>query len=324
MSISSPPDACVTIGNFDGLHAGHRSLIDLMLREAAQNALEPVLITFWPHPRAVLRGANAHAPLASRLRRLALLRGAGVERIVEIPFSADLAALSAEEFWLQHLKPLRMRELVIGHDFSLGRNREGNADMLARLAQKYGFSLARAPQLQFGGAPVSSTRIRKAIGEGDVAMAAALLGRPYSVCGHVARGYGRGIHLGFPTANLSGADCLLPGNGVYATLAAIAGAAIEEPDCAAPCPPPVAGGQVFQAVTNIGCNPTFGNAEISVESFLLDADLDLYGKRICLQFLARIRAECKFPSPRELAAQIGRDIEAARAIFAKNQTQCPS
>lgn len=298
MSASSEA-ACVTIGNFDGVHLGHQSLISLTLSLAAKKGLSSALITFWPHPREILKGKEFHRPLTSRKDKLALLEQTGISRITEIPFTQDFARKSAEEFVSEYLLPAGVKTLVIGHDFSLGRGREGRAEKLIELGREYGFEIAQAPAFSIGGQPVSSTRLRERVMAGHVAEAAKMLGRFHSVSGKVVHGFGRGGDLGFPTANLGGFDTLLPANGVYATIA-------------------TSNGEKFQSVTNIGYNPTFGNASLSVESFLLNCDRKLYGRELRLEFVDRLRGERKFASTWELVEQIGQDADKAKRILAAN------
>lgn len=291
-----PKDACITIGNFDGVHLGHQALIAAAQKVAREKDLDFLLMTFWPHPRLVLANNAGHRPLTTRARRLELFGQLGVERAMELEFTPTLAQLSPEEFVKNYLAPLKMRQLVIGHDFSLGQGRAGNADLLRRLGEKYGFNVAQIPAMEIDGQPVSSTRLRKCLEHGNVGEAARLLGRNYSICGHVGHGFGRGSGLGFPTANLEDQKTLVPGDGVYATFARCAG-------------------QVFRAVTNIGKNPTFEAKNRSIESFLLNTELNLYGKNLELEFVARLRGEKRFASPRELSAQIARDAEAAQNML---------
>lgn len=293
---ASPKAVCVTIGNFDGAHLGHQSLIALAKQSALEAGLDFALVTFWPHPRLALKGPGFHTPLSSREERLRKLKRLGANRIVEMSFTPELSRLSAEEFVTGCLLPLGMKKLVVGYDFRLGHEREGHFEKLAELAKKYGFEVTQAPPFLIDGAPASSTRLRRAIADGNVETAARMLGEYYSLGGIVGRGFGRGESLGFPTANLTRPDALVPGNGVYATFAGL-------------------GGKKYRAVTNIGSNPTFGNRERSIESFLLDAAGDFYDMPIRLEFVKRLRGELKFASAGELAAQIARDVEAARAIF---------
>ena len=294
-----PAAACVTIGNFDGVHQGHRALIRRMRAKAARLGLASVIITFWPHPRCVLAGKNAPALLSSHAERQNLLAATGADALLELPFTRELASLSPEEFVRRILAPLRTRELVIGYDFSLGRGRAGNYDVLRALGERYGFGVEGVSPVYVDGIVASSTAVRDAVMNGSVARARALLGRPYSLSGPVVHGFGRGRGLGFPTANLARPEVLLPRRGVYATRVRY-------------------GGSVWPAVTNIGCNPTFGGGRLSIESFLLDGDANLYGREISVAFMARLRDEQTFDSPEMLAARIAVDVAEARKVLAED------
>ena len=271
---ASPRATAVTIGNFDGVHQGHQVLI----RRA---------LTYRPHQ-----------PLTSRAARMRLLQGLGDLRVLELPFTHELAALSPEEFVRQHLLPLRLKHLVIGHDFTLGRGRSGQPDVLRALGEKYGFDVDQLPPVEVGGHVVSSTCLRELIGKGDVATAASLLGHAYGCEGLVVHGEGRGTGLGFPTANIAIPDTMLPAPGVYATRVVV---------------PHL--GKTLQAVTNIGRKPTFGDYGLSIESFLLDTDLNLYGSELRLDFVARLRDEKRFDSADALVAQIRTDVARARDLL---------
>lgn len=296
MTSASGSGTCITIGNFDGVHLGHQALIALAREAAAEAGLDFELITFWPHPRLVIAGGASHTALAARPERLRLLAGLGIDTIRELSFTPGLASLSAEEFVTGFLLPRDIKILVIGHDFNLGRDREGSAAVLAQLGAKYGFEVRQAQPFAIAGEPVSSTRLRASIKAGAVACAARMLGRHYALSGQVGHGYGRGAGLGFPTANLVNADTLAPGPGVYATLA-------------------TACGRRMPAVTNIGFNPTFGNFVISIETFLLDTNASLYGSDLRLEFVERLRSERKFASPGALTAQINLDVAKARSLL---------
>ena len=287
----------VTIGNFDGVHLGHQALVRRTLETCAAGGLDCVVVTFQPHPRTVLTPERPHAPLSTRAERFALLERLGVRHILELPFTRELAALPPEAFVRDYLLPLKPRELVVGHDFTLGRGRSGHPELLQRLGADLGFRVEQVPAVLAGHEPVSSTRLRRCLADGDVSLARRLLGRPYAVAGTVAHGEGRGTGLGFPTANLEGAATLLPGGGVYATRARI-------------------GGQNFDAVTNIGHKPTFGGKRLTVESFLLDADGDFYGAELALEFVARLRGEQRFADAAALARQISADVTRARSVLA--------
>ncbi len=289
--------ACVTIGNFDGVHAGHRALIARMRAKAAEGGLASVVITFWPHPRVVLAGKHAPASLSTQAERRALLAETGTDILLELPFTTALAALTPEDFVWKMLLPLPTKELVIGYDFSLGRGRAGNYEVLRALGQRYGFGVERLQPVYVGEVIASSTAVRDAVFNGSMDKAAALLGRPYSLSGEVIHGCGRGHGLGFPTANLAMPDVLLPRRGVYATRVRC-------------------GGETWKAVTNIGSNPTFDGGRLSIESFLLDGDVNLYGKEITVQFIGRLRDEQKFASPEMLTARIAVDVAEARRILA--------
>lgn len=287
----------VTIGNFDGVHLGHQALVRRTLEVCAGRGLACVVVTFRPHPRTVITPGRPHAPLSTREERFGLLERLGVRHILEIPFTPELAGLGPEAFVRGWLLPLAPRALVVGHDFSLGKGRSGHPELLQRLGADTGFAVEQVPAVLAEGAPVSSTRLRRLLAEGEVTLAARLLGRPYTVGGTVAHGEGRGRGLGFPTANLEGWATLLPGNGVYATRA-------------------LCGGRRFDAVTNIGLKPTFGGDRLTVESFLLDAAGDFYGADLRLEFVARLRGEQRFADAGALARQIGADVTLARSVLA--------
>ncbi len=286
----------VTIGNFDGVHRGHQLLVHRTLEICRDRDIDCVAVTFWPHPRSLFSGIRK-PPLADVQTRRRLLGELGVPYLLELSFTRQIAALSPEEFYLGYLRPLRLSSLVVGYDFCLGKGRSGNYEALRELGKKHGFSVDRVPPLLLGDAPVSSTRLRSAIEAGDVALAARMLGRPHAVYGPVVHGQGRGAGLGFPTANVRPRDVLLPPDGVYATRVTHRG--LTHP-----------------AVTNIGFTPTFDGAERTIESFLLDGDLNLYGEEVGVEFLRRLRPERRFPSVQALTEQIAKDVSEARRINA--------
>lgn len=288
--------ACVTIGNFDGVHLGHQALVGRAAEQAARRGLECVAVTFWPHPRTVLRASLPHRPLSTREEREGLLRLFGADRVLELVFDEEMAAMSPARFIHVHLKPLGLEHMVVGHDFSLGRGASGNFAHLQSVAAQEGFSVERIEALNVDGSPASSTRLRDFLDAGNVADAARLLGRPYALEGPVVSGFGRGRGIGFPTANMKPPAKMLPANGVYAARAAI-------------------GGKTYPAVTNIGRRPTFDDGPVSVESFLLGAAGDLYGQTLGLEFIEYLRPERRFENAGELAAQIASDAERAREIY---------
>ncbi len=287
-------NCAVTIGNFDGVHRGHQLLVSTTLDFCTRYSLDSVAVTFTPHPRAFFSGKHM-SPLANPQTRRRLLGALGVEYLMELGFTRDIAALSPEEFYLSYLAPLKMEILVVGYDFCLGRGRSGDFASLRELGTRYGFAVHQVPPLLYAGAPISSTRIRKAIEDGDLVLARQMLGRPHTLHGKVIHGEGRGTGLGFPTANLEPAEELLPPDGVYATRV-------------------VHKGQVYAAVTNIGFKPTFDGTARTIESFLLDCDINLYHEPVRVQFLQRLRGEKRFASPAELVAQIELDVSEGRRI----------
>ena len=289
--------AVATVGNFDGLHRGHRTIVDRVLERARATGAAALLITFDPHPLKVIAPERAPRMLATRRQKLALLEEAGLEFVLILPFTAALAAVTAEEFVRAYLGDgLAAREVYVGENFNFGRGRAGNADLMVRLCRDLGIRAEVIREVRHLGSAVSSSRIRRAIEEGEIELANALLGRPYAVEGTVARGGGRGASLGFPTANLAVRNDLVPPDGVYVTEAVLAGRA---------CP----------AVTNVGSRPTFPGASFAVETHLLEAGTDLYGAEIEVRFLQHLRPEMRFPSPQALVEQIHRDVDRARAYF---------
>jgi riboflavin kinase/FMN adenylyltransferase len=293
----APEGSIVTIGSFDGLHMGHRRLLSHARQKAEEHGIPCVAVTFWPHPLRVLAAAHAPPLLISREQRLHLFRNQGVDVCLELPFTPALAELSPEEFTREALVPLNTRELVVGYDFSLGKNRTGNVAVLTALGEEYGFSLEQLAPVMVGNAVVSSTRVRDLLRAGRVWEARALLGRFHSIAGPVEHGRAVGAGLGFPTANLAVPENSLPRDGVYACRMRAEGA-------------------FWQAVTNVGVAPTFGTRERTVESFLPDASLDLYGKHVELAFIQRLRDEQRFDSPEELRLRIAQDVELARTVLA--------
>lgn len=288
----------ITLGNFDGVHVGHRMLIEQTQKIAAKENLDFALVTFWPHPRKILPSQITHQPLTTRAQRMSLLKTFGAHNIVEMDFTPELAAFSANDFIELHLLPLGLRHLVVGHDFSMGRGREGNINLLRQIGARNDFKVTQIPPVSVGGEIVSSTKLRDSLKKGEVTTAAKLLGRNYTISGHVGHGEARGRGMGFPTANLENCATLIPGNGVYATFA-------------------YAAGKRFGAVTNIGIKPTFNEKNRTVESFLLDADINLYGQEITLEFIAWLREEKRFSSPEALISQIRKDVETAAGVLAR-------
>ncbi len=289
---------CITIGNFDGVHVGHQALLQRTVQRAEELHLLPVVLTFWPHPLAVLASSRAPALLSTQCERHELFEKYGIELVLELSFTRDLAALTPEEFVQHVLGPMECRQLVVGYDFSLGKGRAGNFDVLQNLGEQYAFGVERLDSVIVKDAVVSSTRVRNLVRTGEVWEVRALLGRHYHLCGAVIHGYGRGEGLGFPTANLELGATLVPRVGVYATW-------VHTGDGQKPLP----------AVTNVGYVPTFGNDALSVESFILEGSPQLYDKDIRLVFVQYIRDEQQFAHIGELKERIAKDVALARDIL---------
>ncbi|MDR2489710.1 MAG: bifunctional riboflavin kinase/FAD synthetase [Desulfovibrio sp.] len=301
----------VTIGNFDGMHYGHQSLIRHTVAKARADALPAVLISFEPHPLQVLLRENAPARLMSLAYKLECFAGMGVDLALIMPFTQETAALSPEEFVRQILVHcLNTRTLVVGYDYAFGKNRRGNAALLRSLGRTHGYTLEQIPPVSLHGEIVSSTRIRDTLLQGDVEDARALLGRPYSVEGTVEHGMKRGGELlGFPTANLCMQEpLLLPKTGVYAVMAEI-----RQPN-----PPSDAGASgrlCLQGVANVGKNPTFADAFVHVETHIFDFHEDIYGSSFRTHFVKRLRDELQFNSVNGLIEQIHKDCSVAKEFF---------
>ena len=290
----------LTVGVFDGVHLGHQRLLRRLVQGARAEGLPAAVLTFHPHPAAVLGKQPGLKVLSTPDERAALLAGLGVEHVLTLPFDPDLAALSAQDFLARVQEHVHARALLVGYDFALGRGREGDVPRLTALGERFGYRLESFEAVRLGGRVVSSRQVRADLQAGEVESAAAALGRPYRVSGPVVHGDGRGRTIDIPTANLDHpADKVLPANGVYACRAQV-------------------GGESYQAVVNIGIRPTFtpDRETVNIEAHLLDVRRDLYGQQLSLDFIARLRGEQKFASVEALIAQIRADIERARQILA--------
>lgn len=289
------PRACaLTIGNFDGVHRGHQHLIQRMIASAREAALSIGALTFSPHPSQVLQPQRPATFLTTLEERLRLLEELGLDFVVVYPFSRETANTSAEAFVSALVDRLRMRQLWVGPDFALGRNREGDVPTLKRLGQSMGFTVHVVEPVTYDGVEVRSGIIRQLIEAGQVDRAARLLSRPYRLSGTVVEGARRGRLIGLPTANLAPPEGrLIPAHGVYATRCHV-------------------DGSPYVGATNIGTRPTFDNGKPTVETHLLDFQGDLYGRVLHVEFILRLRPEQRFASVDELTAQIRRDIRRAR------------
>ena len=287
----------LTIGVFDGVHLGHKYLISQLKEQTKQQNWLSGVITFRQHPREVLSLQTRLPFLTTLAERTKLLRDEGVDEIIVLSFTHELAELNARQFVSLLQKCLRMQGLVIGPDFALGKNREGNASTLRALGQDMNFMIKVIPPAKVNGEVVSSTAIRNALANGDMNRAHNLIGRYFSVSGRVITGVGQGVQLGFPTANLElEPEQALPCDGVYATWAYI-------------------GNKAYQSMTNIGKRPTFGDNERTVEVYILDYHGDLYEYELKIDIIDCLRGEKRFNTAEELKKQIAEDIEKCRAIL---------
>ncbi len=294
----------VAIGTFDGVHRGHRAVLQTMVQAARLAKAPAVVLTFVPHPLTILRPEEAPPLLMSYEQRAELLCGTGAEALVELPFNGELAHTSPATFVQRHLcQQARARRVFVGADFSFGARGAGRPETLAVLGrQACGLETTVVPLLESQGLPISSTRIRQALREGRPALAARLLGGPFSPHGEVRRGRQLGAELGFPTANLvppTGVVC--PEQGVYAAWGRTLG-----PEGPGPWRP---------AVANLGRRPTVDGENVVLEVHLLGFSGDLYGQRLEVAFLRRLRGERRFPNVDALRAQIGRDAARAATIL---------
>lgn len=294
----------LTLGVFDGLHLGHQLIMSTVVERARAVGAVPTVITFDPHPRAVLHPASAPPLLQTFDQKIEAFGVLGIEQTIVIRFTREFAQVQAEEFLRAEVyERLQAREVYLGHGFAFGRNREGNIELLQEMSARLGFYAAEVPEVRLRGRRVSSSRIRAALAAGQANLARRMLGRPYGVEGRVARGDERGRLLGFPTANLRPQNRVIPRNGVYVTATLIEGA-------------------WRRSVTNVGTRPTFAqDTEPSVETYVLDWAGDLYGDVVRVRFLHRLREERKFASIEELQRQIARDVARARRYFTRAGVQ---
>jgi riboflavin kinase / FMN adenylyltransferase len=294
------PGSVVTIGSFDGVHIGHRHLLERVRAAAARRAMTAVAVTFDPHPRCVVDPDGCPPLLSSLEDRVAMLGRCGAERVLVIPFTRELSTWSADRFAATLTESLGMRGLIVGPGFALGRGREGNLEFLGRLGARRGFGVTTVAPSTRGGRPVSSGRIRAALAGGSFSEAISMLGHPYMLEGVIERGEGRGAGLGVPTANVGvDASRCVPGAGVYAGW-------LDSGDGWRP------------AATGIGTRPTFGGGSVTVEAHVLDFDGDLYGRTARLALTRRLRPERAFTSIGALQVAMARDIERTRDILQRS------
>jgi len=285
-----------TIGIFDGVHLGHKSIISLIRKEAVKNNLTSCVVTFFPHPQKVLRGVDMPliVPLKERFR---LLEKEGVDITVCFNFTKAFSKISAKDFIKEYLvEKINIKSIFVGPDLFFGRNREGNVELLESMGKSFGFETKTVRPVYFEDELISSTAIRQFIEDGNVNKAANFLGDCFTVEGVVKEGERRGRDLGFPTANLDTDWELLPKKGVYITWAEI-------------------NGKKLKSITNVGTRPTFGKNQLLIESHILDFNDDIYGDTIRVSFIDRLRDEKRFDNVESLISQISTDVEKAKRAF---------
>ncbi len=296
--------AVVTMGTFDGVHRGHQAVLAEVTRRARAGRLASVLVTFEPHPLAVVNPAAAPKLLTLPAEKEALVQAQGIDRFVLMPFTPAVAELDAEAFVGRLCDEYGMHELVMGYDHGFGRGRAGDVELVERLARQRDFRMAVVHAVRENGQPISSTLIRSGVAHGDLDSAARWLGRPYAIRGKVVRGAGRGRTIGIPTINLEPPDPrkLLPPDGVYAVRVKLQGRGKGE-------------GAMFGGMMNQGPRPTFGDQARTLEVHLFDFDGELYGETVDVDWVRRLRDVQAFPSRDALVAQLERDRQAARATL---------
>ena len=303
-----PHDAApvvASIGNYDGVHLGHRAILESVVAAAKRRGIQSLLVTFDPHPLSVVAPAKRPRLLQTRRQKLDILAECGIDGVLILKFDAAFAAMTGEEFFRTFLKGrVTPAAIHVGASFRFGHDRAGDVDLLCRIGAEMGFEVVGIPQVEVSNEIVTSSAIRRIVEDGDVERAGRMLGRPFALTGEVVGGDGRGRTLDFPTANLDVENELIPRRGVYVTEASVLSSRNA-------------------AVTNIGVRPTFGGETLVVETHLIDFDEEVLGERMEVRFLARLRDEKRFLSPDELADQIARDRAAAVAFFQSSEAVWP-
>jgi riboflavin kinase/FMN adenylyltransferase len=295
--LSPQKETLLSIGVFDGVHIGHKYLLKQLTRQAKEQNLISGVVTFKQHPREVLSPQTKLPFLTSLAQKIRFIKDEGIKAVIPLSFALEIAQMSAHQFVSLLKKHLGMHGLIIGPDFALGRNREGNAVALRKLGQSMDFKVTVVPPATINGKVISSTAIRNTLAKGDMKKVYDMIGRYFCLEGRIITGSGRGIELGFPTANLDiDPEQALPADGVYATWAYI-------------------DNQALQSVTNIGKRPTFNSGERTVEVHIIDYRGDLYRQELKIGIIERLRGEKKFSTANELKRQIAEDTKQGRAIL---------
>ncbi len=293
-------DTVVTVGVFDGVHLGHCHLLKRLV-QLSKPDLQPTVLTFSNHPITVLRPGTQVSYLTSPQQKASLLKDQGVELVVSLEFTPDLAQVSARDFAKALVDQFGMRGLVLGPDAAIGRDREGTFNFLSKVGADMGFWVESVEPLAFGGTVVKSRSIREGLSRGEVAACAKLLNRNYSLKGQVVEGDRRGTELGFPTANLQlDGEIILPGDGIYATWAFV-------------------DGERHPSATSIGVRPTFGLSERLMEVHVMDFARDIYGQPMCVEFASKLRDQETFQSAEALVQQINKDVADSRRVLAEDR-----
>jgi len=297
--LPDPPlgPTALAIGSFDGVHLGHRCVLERLVGAARRHRLTPACITFDPHPRCVLDPVNCPQQITTLDERLSLMASAGTEHVVVLAFTRELAGLAPAEFVANLLKSMELRRLVVGYDFALGRGRAGDVGWLREHGRQHGYMVEVVEQFRLGGEEVHSSEVRRLLTLGEMEAANRLLGRQFAMSGLVEPGDRIGTEIGWPTVNMAvPPGKLVPGHGIYAGWA-------------------MTPWGTFQAAISVGYRPTFDKTDLRVEAYLLDFAGDLYQRRLELRFVARLRDQVKFPDAVSLSDQIARDVEATRGLL---------
>lgn len=290
-------DSAVTIGNFDGVHRGHLEIFSRLIACAVQRGLQSVVVTFEPHPLKVLSADTMPQLITTFAQKITLIGAAGVDYLVVIPFTTEFARMTAEDFVRKMLcDSLGMHHIIIGHDYAFGKGRQGNYTTLERIGAEKGFTLEDMDPVGENGVVFSSSLARRLVAAGDMEAVSAVLGRYHLISGTVVHGRDIGHLLGFPTANISTDNELLPPDGVYAVMVSLDGGLIK-------------------GACSIGLNPTFDGGGRTVEVFMLDYDEQIYGREISLCFVRRLRSIKKFTDTEALVGAINRDVLHTREIL---------
>jgi riboflavin kinase/FMN adenylyltransferase len=301
-SLQRYPFPVVALGNFDGIHIGHQTILKAAIDRARAAGGSALAVTFDPLPAKVLNPNRAPRLIMAPEDKHELLRSFGLDGVIVLTFSRELSMLSSEDFVRDYLRGrIGACAVVIGHNVSFGHARAGNANVMRRLGRELGFETIVVGPIEHDGIAVSSTQIRKMISAGEMKRAAILLGRPHFLRGTVVHGRERGRTIGFPTANIQSRTECLPPDGVYATRLVLEDGS-------------------FPSITNIGMRPTFAEPERTIETHIFDFDRDIYGHEVKLEIAERIRPERKFESAQALAAQIAEDLQIAKSILAQSGT----